>query len=835
MWSFWRSRERFSLEELKYLNEQLERTTVVNESNKEYVIETLRSMAEILIWGDQHDASFFEFFMEKQVMNHFSRILKNSRTISVAIQLLQSLNIMIQNMRSEQAIYYLFSNEYINNLITFPLDFQNEELLAHYISFLRTISTKLNKNTVSFFVKTQNNAVVSFPLYSEAIKFAHHEESMIRIAVRTLTLNIYHVDDESIQQFIVGPPVVAYFSDVVMFLRQRYLTLVGLVTEAAKNPDSSQNLRKLEEAIEEAGDLIYYCNDIISAGVPDLSRLMTHHILNSLVVPDLIPTLCPFQATEMHVNELSSLYLLSCLLQVLNHKDLVNGIGLELLKRSSCRDESVEGQDYVGSFHCDRKGRWLNQSSREFLLSYLFCENDKLVLASLSVLVALLQNKALNETLLDALGVLPQHKRHKKLLLQALVGSTSDEEILFSPTASGQEDDFVDIDNANVTNFNSILAEEEGQDIRTSDEETSCTCDDLDNKFSSMSMGNNGNELDDTCRPILSSSGGHLVTRRNRYQVLDALMGLLCRRPPPCAEALWHAGWLLRQLLPYHEKKLRDHHLRMLNQAHLAAQEDILKEVKDCWCDLIPMVLLEDWKFCKKALETPALQKESSFVLLPNATSTFTNGDTSAFVGERMRMSVKVFVILHQLRTLVVEGSIPDNPQLGQPREPVATASSGRASAQLASVRKDIELDLIPGDAFPCRIAFERGKERSVYLLVVSKGTSGWLILAEDVPMRPSRGVIRVIAALAGSNPRVDEDHRKWLHLRIRSPHYPSSDAGKIGMGAGRSRIKKLVDGRWTLAFLDEQTCEHAKTAVLEDMAIQSSAVENVLEPLLIF
>lgn len=36
------------------------------------------------------------------------------------------------------------------------------------------------------------NAVVSFPLYSEAIKFAHNEEKMIQTAIRALTLRIYH-------------------------------------------------------------------------------------------------------------------------------------------------------------------------------------------------------------------------------------------------------------------------------------------------------------------------------------------------------------------------------------------------------------------------------------------------------------------------------------------------------------------------------------------------------------------------------------------------------------------------------------------------------------------
>ena len=46
---------------------------------------------------------------------------------------------MIQNIRSEEALFYLFSNNHINNLISYRFDFEDEEILAFYISFLRTI------------------------------------------------------------------------------------------------------------------------------------------------------------------------------------------------------------------------------------------------------------------------------------------------------------------------------------------------------------------------------------------------------------------------------------------------------------------------------------------------------------------------------------------------------------------------------------------------------------------------------------------------------------------------------------------------------------------------
>lgn len=44
------------------------------------------------------------FFMEKQVMGEFVRILKLSKTISVPLQLLQTVSILVQNLRNEHAI-----------------------------------------------------------------------------------------------------------------------------------------------------------------------------------------------------------------------------------------------------------------------------------------------------------------------------------------------------------------------------------------------------------------------------------------------------------------------------------------------------------------------------------------------------------------------------------------------------------------------------------------------------------------------------------------------------------------------------------------------------------
>ena len=87
--------------------------------------------------------------------------------------------------------------------------------MAYYISFLKTLSFRLNKHTIHFFY---NEHTHDFPLYTEAIKFFNHSESMVRIAVRTLSLNVYRVEDQAMLKFVTDKTAAPYFSNLVWFI-----------------------------------------------------------------------------------------------------------------------------------------------------------------------------------------------------------------------------------------------------------------------------------------------------------------------------------------------------------------------------------------------------------------------------------------------------------------------------------------------------------------------------------------------------------------------------------------------------------------------------------------
>lgn len=55
-----RSRNPHSLDHLKYLYSVMSKNPSITEHNRGLLVESLRCIAEILIWGDQNDSTVFE-------------------------------------------------------------------------------------------------------------------------------------------------------------------------------------------------------------------------------------------------------------------------------------------------------------------------------------------------------------------------------------------------------------------------------------------------------------------------------------------------------------------------------------------------------------------------------------------------------------------------------------------------------------------------------------------------------------------------------------------------------------------------------------------------------
>ena len=284
----WRSRRNLGLDNLKHTYQTLLKNKIVTENNKGMLVEALRSMAENLIWGDQNDSSVFDYFLEKNMQSFFLDILDQREGTVLSVQILQTLNILFENTHNETSIYYLMSNDHVTSIISYPFNFHNEEILAYYISFLKTLSMKLNKHTIYLFFNDVKH-LMNFPLYTEAIKFFDNPESMVRIAVRTLTLNVFRVDNKEMLAFICKKTATCYFSNLVYFIGDHALQFDRFLKKDA----SHLTLSKLHSLTEGHLDEILYVQDILSLCIPRLGQMLRAFLLNNLTIPLYIRSLCP--------------------------------------------------------------------------------------------------------------------------------------------------------------------------------------------------------------------------------------------------------------------------------------------------------------------------------------------------------------------------------------------------------------------------------------------------------------------------------------------------------------------------------------------------------------
>ncbi|KAE9555667.1 hypothetical protein FO519_001138 [Halicephalobus sp. NKZ332] len=313
----WKPKSIHSIEYLKYLHGVLYKNRQVNDGNKEVVIEALRLLAEVLVWGDQNETSIFDFFLERQMHQHFINIMNQKCHISVHVQLLQTWNIIFENLRNESALYFLLSNNNVNSVIQHNFDFNNEDIMAYFISFVKTLSLKLNVKTVHFFF---NETSGEFPLLTVALKHFYNTEPMVRTAIRTVTLNIFRIEDESVQKFVHNQ--MKDFFPLMMHSIVDKIVRMDTFIRSAQNEISNQD--RLSSMIDEQIGFLNYFSDIFATNSKKLTELLLDCFVSMVLEPlYLLPLMLPFESGAILLCPASCFFFLTNLLLLTDDPNVV--------------------------------------------------------------------------------------------------------------------------------------------------------------------------------------------------------------------------------------------------------------------------------------------------------------------------------------------------------------------------------------------------------------------------------------------------------------------------------------------------------------------------------
>lgn len=285
---------RFSLQELRRIHQQLVENKIVQDCNKDLVVEILRIIAEMVVYGDNKSELLFDFFCEKNMLALFLEIMWSPEGCpsSVHIQILQTLSILISCVKNNTSLYYLLSNNYINDIINFPHNLKDDESLsAQYASFVKSLSLRLNDQTVQFFFIEETGA---FPLLTKAIHLLESEDPMIRISAQTAILNVYKVDDERSRAYALQNEVMSdLFKAIINIMNNQFLSLKRLYTSYLSVDNLTKNeIDKLEQNFTDQSiiieDWLYYLQDILGLKIQKLSEFFEFKLIYEFVYPTLI-------------------------------------------------------------------------------------------------------------------------------------------------------------------------------------------------------------------------------------------------------------------------------------------------------------------------------------------------------------------------------------------------------------------------------------------------------------------------------------------------------------------------------------------------------------------
>ena len=102
---------------LKILYEELRnmRKSGYIEKNEKQCIEVVSLIVEYLCYGDKNDPQIFDVFCEYNFMGEFI-YLSTQNNRKMHLEVIRSFSILILNMNNPQSIYFIFSNNFINEL-----------------------------------------------------------------------------------------------------------------------------------------------------------------------------------------------------------------------------------------------------------------------------------------------------------------------------------------------------------------------------------------------------------------------------------------------------------------------------------------------------------------------------------------------------------------------------------------------------------------------------------------------------------------------------------------------------------------------------------------------
>ncbi|KAJ2779636.1 Protein CL16A [Coemansia javaensis] len=440
------------------------RSAKVGRTTEARIVESVRQVSEVVIWSDRHSSELLSVAVEEGLHRAMLGLLLGARARrradgAVAVQILQTFSIILDSVTDAKFIYALFSNNFVNQVIAAPIDADNEEVLSYYVAFLKALSLRLTPSTIHFFF---NELMDDFPLYTTAISLFDHPDSMVRVAVRAITLNVFRINDPDVLEFILNAPACTHFwEQVVCALRASYddafrilVDMLGppaaAVTRTAASAAATisasarpgggggggggdddddgdnRSWAALDQVLELHMGLLAYLNDVLGLGVDRINRRICSEFRDRILARTYVHAIEVGWRSGASFEETLFMQVVTLFLahffSIVRHSPLLIDTVSALFSAGASGDENDDNDN-----DNDNEQQQPSRLRHPFIPSPF--EPSRTLAPWLCAVLEVLRNKAISPTALAKSALTPRRMLRTRALLDSLTGAAPRDDV----------------------------------------------------------------------------------------------------------------------------------------------------------------------------------------------------------------------------------------------------------------------------------------------------------------------------------------------------------------------------------------------------------------------
>ena len=315
--------------------------------HKDDIIEIIQLVIDYLIYGDsKKEQIYFENFCELDFMKEFIKASK-SNMMEILLQIIKSMSALILTLTNKISLFYIFSNNFINNIIsTENLETANEDFVSFYANFLKSLSLKIDSTTVQLFFQKEKN---SFPLLENAIKLYNNEDPMIRNVVRNIYLKFakLSIDNADLKNYLLSLPMLKYFVFISCRLTDmtEQLNYLGGYPQLYNFNDVNKKFvysyDKFKQVHDDLIDEIFYLQDMLTIEDNEIVSAFINSLLYFYICPLLLGSILNYKYLKKKkkneikymVSPVIAIYMFTLIISNIHNDILLNLICTLLFKK----------------------------------------------------------------------------------------------------------------------------------------------------------------------------------------------------------------------------------------------------------------------------------------------------------------------------------------------------------------------------------------------------------------------------------------------------------------------------------------------------------------------